>query len=152
MRAVVDANVWVAALMAPGGPADAVLSAFMAGEFVSIVSAPVLSELATILNRPRIAAKCAVTPADVREWVRYMRARCEVVTVTGGYHLCRDPDDNKLIETAVRGRAPLIVSRDSDLADPALKEPLARLGIRVLVPEDSPGELRAERGRRENEE
>jgi putative PIN family toxin of toxin-antitoxin system len=37
------------------------------------------------------------------------------VTLCGTVHLCRDPDDNKILECAERARADLIVTGDKDL-------------------------------------
>ncbi len=37
------------------------------------------------------------------------------VTLYGTVHLCRDPDDNKILECAERARADLIVTGDKDL-------------------------------------
>jgi predicted nucleic acid-binding protein len=41
--------------------------------------------------------------------------RAEIVVPPGLIRLCRDPDDDVVIETAVFGRADLVVTRDDDL-------------------------------------
>lgn len=133
MRAVVDANVWIKALISPGGPQDKLLKAAMEHRFTPVFSEPMLSELRVVLRRPAIAKLCHMENADITATISYLRQLSNMVKVTGAYILCRDPEDNKIIETAVRGGAPIIVSQDSDLCDPALREPLAELGIRVIV-------------------
>lgn len=145
MRAAVDTNVWVAALMDPRGPEARLMEAAQRGQFTVVCSRPLLAELEAVLQRPRIARLCNMTRTDISATTAYLRCTSYWVTVTGVYELCRDPEDNKVIETAVRGNAPIIVSRDSDLADPALEETFAKLGIRVLLPEDFLDELRAAR-------
>jgi len=136
VRAVVDANTWVAALMRRGGAPVAVLDAFMSGQFTLVASEPILSEFLLVLRRPRIARLCGLTPDDVESTVAYLRERAEMVPLSGGYTMCRDPEDDKLIETALRGAAPVIVSRDQDLHDPALAARLRPLGVRALHPEE----------------
>lgn len=44
-----------------------------------------------------------------------MRTLSEVVTLPGTLRLCRDPDDDMVIETAMVGQADLIVTQDEDL-------------------------------------
>lgn len=46
----------------------------------------------------------------------------------------RDPDDDVLLETALAGHAPYIVSRDEDLTrDLDLHETASRLGIHIAT-------------------
>ncbi|MBI3945223.1 MAG: putative toxin-antitoxin system toxin component, PIN family [Armatimonadetes bacterium] len=142
VRAVVDANVWVSALINPQGAGAQLMEAARRGQFTVVCSRPVPSELETVLQRPRVARLCGMTRADVAATARYLRNLSYWVTVTGEHDVCRDPQDNKVIETAIRGRAPIIVSKDSDLLDPALREPLAAHGIRVLTDEEFLATLR----------
>ena len=65
-----------------------------------------------VLRRPRIAPKIA--PAFV-DGLRHLFAAAELVTITEGVTLCRDPDDDKFLEQALNGRADVIVSGDDDL-------------------------------------
>ena len=61
------------------------------------------------------------------------RAAIELAEVSGSVHLCRDPRDDMFIETAVAGRADVLVSRDDDLKRaPEVATILAEHGIRVL--------------------
>jgi len=68
--------------------------------------------------------------------VAYLRERAVMVSATGEHALCRDQDDNKLIEAAIRGHAPAIVTRDGDLHDEKLAAKLRPFGIRVLYPHE----------------
>jgi predicted nucleic acid-binding protein len=48
--------------------------------------------------------------------------------------VCRDPDDNILLETALRGRAKYVVSRDEDITrDRDLFTHLGRHGIQAAT-------------------
>jgi predicted nucleic acid-binding protein len=54
--------------------------------------------------------------------------------VSGTVQVCRDPDDNAVIDTAMGGRADLLVSGDQDLTHAQeVTEHLAGVGIRVLT-------------------
>jgi predicted nucleic acid-binding protein len=42
-------------------------------------------------------------------------ARASVVETTGVLKICRDPDDDKILEAAIHGKAQYLVTRDDDL-------------------------------------
>jgi uncharacterized protein len=133
LRIVVDTNVRVSAPINRLGAPARVRLALEARRFVLVTSLPLLAELAEVLARPRIARKYEVSTADATELLALLRARGEVVTVTGALQVCRGPDDNIVIETAPSGRADALVTRDDDLKDAeevaAFLEPA---GVRVL--------------------
>lgn len=57
-----------------------------------------------------------------------------VVAVTGELHLCRDPKDDIVLETAIMGGATHVVSRDEDVTrDLALQEQLKAHRIKVVA-------------------
>lgn len=133
MRAVIDTNVWVSALLNPRGAPARVLDAYRNGRFTLVMSEPLLAELLEVLQRPRIARRYGVTAPDAAEVVGILRASALVVAVSGDVRICRDPDDDVVIETALRGRAQALVSRDEDLTRvPELLEGLSGAGVAVL--------------------
>ncbi len=134
MRAVVDTNVWISALLNPPGPPAAVRAALQSGLFTLVTSEPLLGELAAVLARPRFAQRYRVTPDDVAQLVELLRERATVVSVTGSVQLCRDPDDDVVIETALNGHADALVTRDDDLKGVAgLAVALASEGVSVVT-------------------
>lgn len=134
MRAVVDTNVWISAVLNPTGAPAAVRLALQRQQFTLVTSEPLLTEVALVLARPRFAQRYGVTPADIADLVALLRERAEVVPVTGAVHLCRDPDDDVVIETALNGRADAVVSRDDDLKAAAdVAAILSERGIAVLT-------------------
>ena len=74
-----------------------------------------------------------MTKADVDELVALLRHHAVIVPVVGAVQLCRDPDDDVVIETALRGRADMLVKRDDDLKGAAEgADILAAAGIAVV--------------------
>jgi putative PIN family toxin of toxin-antitoxin system len=55
MRAVVDTNILVSALLRPGSVPDAVLQAIVSGRLTPVVCDAILAEYAEVLSRPRFA-------------------------------------------------------------------------------------------------
>ncbi len=57
MRAVIDTNVWVSALLNPSGHPAQLLDAFRKNSFTLVISRPLLEELARVLTRPRLVIR-----------------------------------------------------------------------------------------------
>ena len=60
--------------------------------------------------------------------------RADHVIVSGSTQICRDRDDNLILETAITGEAQYIVSRDDDVKfDRKVSDFLSQYGISVLT-------------------
>jgi putative PIN family toxin of toxin-antitoxin system len=109
-RVVLDTNVYVSALMFGGLPGSLLDLAFLRS-FTLLISPVLLDEL-----DEKLREKFGVSPEDTV----LVRARLENVAevVEPGEALnviTDDPDDNRVLECAVKGRADLIVSGDRHL-------------------------------------
>lgn len=136
LRVLVDTNVWISAFINASGAPAQVLAAFLAERFVPVVSDALLEEIRDVLDRPRIRRRWNLRAADVASVLVLLPDRAIQVTPIGDLHLCRDPDDDILLETAVLGGARYFVSRDDDVKrDPQLIARLEDRGRRPgLVP------------------
>ena len=133
VRAVIDTNIWVSALLNPHGYPAKLRKAFEEGLIEVIISEPILEEIADVLSHPRIRDKYGVTEADIRELLILIEERSEHVLVSGDINICRDMDDNLIIETAIKGKVKYLVSRDDDVKmDTKITEFLSGSGISVL--------------------
>lgn len=74
-----------------------------------------LAELADVLSRPRIKDKYGITDSDIEELLILIEERSEHVLLSEDVGICRDKDDNFVIETAVKGKAEYLVTRDDDI-------------------------------------
>jgi putative PIN family toxin of toxin-antitoxin system len=72
-----------------------------------------IEEIRTRLARPKFAAY--VDPTQVAAFVAVLSDEAEIVEITGELRACRDPDDDVVLETAIRGRAGCILTGDRDL-------------------------------------
>jgi len=67
-------------------------------------------------------------------FVRLLAMRATVVETSGVLNMCRDPDDNEILEAAINGRAQYLVTRDDDLKrDLDLVKMARRNGVRVVA-------------------
>lgn len=134
VAAVVDTNVWGSAFLNPRGYPAQIYQAAIARHFQSVTSPILLAELEDVLSRPRVVKSRHLTPAQVSDYLDNVFKASEMIEVTASLKLCRDLDDNILLETALNGHALIIVSRDEDLTrDLDLKTNAEKYGIQLVT-------------------
>lgn len=133
IKAVIDTNIWVSSLLNPFGFPARLRKSFEAGAFHAVISEPILEELAEVLNRPKIKNKYGISEDDISELLVLIEERAESVLLSGDITVCRDKDDNLIIETAIKGKAAFLVTRDDDIKfDKAVSSFLLQHGISVI--------------------
>lgn len=114
-RAVVDTNILIRAVIRPKGTVGPIATRLREGAFVLIVSPPLFEELVEKLNLPRIRGKYHIDAQAIQDFVAELAASGELVTPSRHIGVCRDADDNMVLEAAVAGQANYIVTSDEDL-------------------------------------
>ncbi len=114
MRAVLDPNVIVSAVLSRSGTPAMLLEAWLDGAYQLVVSPALLDELERVFGDPKIAKR--VSPPEARELLDVLRLHAEFVDDPRGTPAVRspDPDDDYLICLAEAGTA-VIVSGDTEL-------------------------------------
>jgi hypothetical protein len=131
LRVVVDANVWVSALIVPNSPPGQVLEAVRRGAVEPVASWRLAEELVDVLRRPKLA-RYAISDEDVDNILVIVARFLPAVDVDVPI---RDPDDSPVVEAALAGHAEVIVTGDRDLLDDAdLRDWLAERQVTVLTP------------------
>lgn len=131
---VIDTNVWVSAFLNPEGFPARLIQIGKTGDFSMVGSLPILDELQEVLLRPRIMKIRGSTATDVEAYMAGVAATVQLVPVSGELRLCRDPDDDMILETAVQGNATCLVSRDEDMTrDLHLIDILREQGIETIT-------------------
>jgi uncharacterized protein len=140
-RVVLDSNVLISAVISPLGKPSRCL-VWVLENAALIMAESVIEEVETRLSRPRFAKY--VDDAKRRAFIADLRAASLLVELTGELRACRDPDDDKLLETAVLGNADCLVTGDKDLLvlDPFQGIPIITpsqfLGVIVSVGDAAP--------------
>lgn len=130
---LIDTNVWVSALINPHGTPAELVNAWIEDRFQAALSAYLLDEIAEVLSRPRIQVKYRVDSITITTFLQLLSDRAIHVFPTWQFPLCRDPDDNLILETAILARARYAISRDDDLKrDPKLVEHMQQNGVNVV--------------------
>ncbi len=124
IRAVLDTNIFVSGFLGKGPP-NKILKAWSKANFKLIVSDEIVMEYETVLNRV-----LDHSPLLVNRTIESVSLHAEYVQPLAlTPKLCRDPNDEIFIQTAVAGRANYVVSGDKDLL---VLNPI--MNIQILTP------------------
>jgi uncharacterized protein len=111
LRATVDTNVLVSALVFKRGNPDRLLRMALAGHINLTVSEAILDEMADVLAR-----KFNASPDEIAESRAVIKEAARTVTPTVTLDVVKeDPADNKILECAVTAGSEYIVTGDKDL-------------------------------------
>ncbi len=111
-RVVLDTNVLIsAALIASSKPFAVLRHVLDTG--VLVFSNQTFEEITTRLMRPKF--DCYVSAATRQVFLADLAAVAEWTAISGAVRACQDPDDDKILETALTGRADCLFTGDADL-------------------------------------
>jgi putative PIN family toxin of toxin-antitoxin system len=111
---VFDTVLFVRALINPNGPGGRLMFE-RAGEYRMVISMPMLVEIPEVLTRSELSRKYRGLATRNLQATLAILAQANVVEVTTIPPVCRDPNDDKILATAVAAGADYIVSEDKDL-------------------------------------
>lgn len=112
VKIVLDTNVLVSALVFGGKPGIIFKNCLKKNGIIGVTSPDIIYELQTVLERPKWRA----LNIDVEKVVRMVvRQFFMVKLVTISPVIFQDPDDDKIIATAIAGKADFIITGDQHL-------------------------------------
>lgn len=117
MKAVVDTNVIISALIQPASPPGQIINAWRAAQFDLVTSPALLAELANVLARRKIERRTGFTPVRQAALITEITTTSQVVFPAELIEVVTDAADNRVLEAAVAGAADYIVSGDHHLVD-----------------------------------
>jgi putative PIN family toxin of toxin-antitoxin system len=130
LRVVLDANVFVSAVLKPQSDLPRIFDLVKAGEVKLIISSDILSEIRGVLLYPKLRKRHRRTPKKIDE---FLRKTVRVSIITSGKmkveEIKDDPEDNKYLAAAAEGKADFIISGDHHLRELGIFR-----GIRILSP------------------
>jgi uncharacterized protein len=127
MKVVLDANIFVSALIVKGGTQDTIVH--HREPYMIVVSEEILQEVERVLHYPRIQERYKLSNQVIQQYLHQLRKDCLVRTPPAVKVVDDDPDDDKYIACAKQAKADHIVS-----GDPHLTKLKAYRGIQILTP------------------
>ena len=131
---MLDTDVVVAAVRSDRGASRVLLTAALSGRYTILASVPLMLQYESVLTRPEHLAAAAISQADVGILLDALGAVVEPIRIS---YLRRpvltDPGDDLVLETAVNGRADIVVTLNRRHFEPAV----TLFGLEILAPADA---------------
>jgi putative PIN family toxin of toxin-antitoxin system len=112
IKAVIDTNVWISALLNPG-TARQIVSYLYTGGFQLVCSGELLAELLRVLSRPKVSA--TFDQEDVDELLGLIQDKSFFVELQHIAAISRDPKDDMFLACAAASQSDYLVTGDNDL-------------------------------------
>ncbi len=113
MRALLDVNVLISAVLAPNGSPARIVSAWLDGRFELVISIQLLAELERTMNYPKLRDR--IGSHEATQLLEFLHRGAELIEdPRNPLALSPDPDDDYLIALARVANA-LLVSGDGHL-------------------------------------
>jgi putative PIN family toxin of toxin-antitoxin system len=130
LRAVLDCNLYVSAIIRPEGPPGRIIDRFLRTSAFDLVLSPAIrDEVLGALAYPKVR-KSIRREIDADLWFEDILLLARLVAgdyqVTG---VSKDPDDDVYLAAAIEGRCAYLVSGDPDLLTLGVHE-----GVRIVTP------------------
>ncbi len=131
MKAVLDTNVVISAVIKEEGPPGQILRLLLQEQqFVSVTSLEILAEIKEVLGREKIRKYHGWTDEQIDTFIVFMYVRSLVTESELSVKvIAEDPDDNKFLACAQEGKADYLVSGDDHLLALKVYE-----GTRIISP------------------
>jgi putative PIN family toxin of toxin-antitoxin system len=112
MIVVLDTNILISGLIG-AGPCREILRGLKASAFELGMTELLLAEFVFVVSRPKISS--LISFAEKEALLEFIKFHSCLVESTAPVHICRDPEDDKVIDCAIAARADFIVTLDNDL-------------------------------------
>jgi hypothetical protein len=133
IRAVLDTNVWVSAILTPGNPPARILEFALTGKMRLLVSPGIIREIGQVLKYPKVKKTLRKHRITSQEVDAVILKLLKAAIITPGEILAEgvsaDPADDMIIACALEGQADFIISGDHHLTD--LED---YQGIKIVAP------------------
>ncbi len=107
MKAVIDTNVLMAALINKSGAPAKIYHRWLEGEFDLVTSPAIEIEYNDVLSQ-----SSQIKPDEVQELLQEVSSRSVNIPISGTLHVCKDPDDDIFLETALLAEAGFLVTKN----------------------------------------
>jgi predicted nucleic acid-binding protein len=116
LRAVLDANVYISAIIQPAGTPGRLVERFLRDAIFEVVLSPaIVDEVLRAMAYPKV--RKLLRGADAQFWFEDLAG------------VCKDPDDDKYVAAALEGRAAYVVTGDR-----AFLELREHAGVEIVSP------------------
>lgn len=115
MRVVLDANIYMSALINSDGIPSKVVQEGLGKTFENLISVETYKEISKVVNYPRIRQPYAINERKVQSFLLQVKRQSVLIAPRKTVSITKDESDNRYLECAEEGNAEFIVSGDKHL-------------------------------------
>lgn len=133
-RTVLDTDVLVAGVRSDRGASRVLLTAALERRYPVLASVPLMLQYESVLTRSEHLSAAGISVADVEVLLDALAVVVEPIRISYLWRpVLPDPGDDLVLETAVNGRADVVVTFNRRHFEPAA----APFGLEILAPADA---------------
>ena len=118
MKVVLDANVYVSALINTQGNPKQIVERWEQNQFDVLASASIIDEVGRVLRYPRIVKRHRQDEASIWRFLELLSSQAVTVEPSVVLDVIKDDQsDNRYLECAIEGKAQYIISGDKHLLE-----------------------------------
>jgi putative PIN family toxin of toxin-antitoxin system len=117
LRAVLDTNIIVSAIVSSGGSSHQILEAWRQDKFIFLTSEAIIAEVVRVLHYPHLSQKFQISEADIQAVVASLSTDAYLLEDLYEVQHSRDPDDDIFLGCSLEGKADYLVSGDTHLLE-----------------------------------
>ena len=118
MKVVLDANVYVSALINTQGNPKRIVERWEQNQFDVLASASIIDEVGRVLRYPRIVKRHRQDEASIQRFLELLSGQAVIVEPSMVLDVIKDDlSDNRYLECAIEGKAQYIISGDKHLLE-----------------------------------
>jgi hypothetical protein len=114
-KVVLDANIYVSALLKPGGLQAGLLLRGLAGEFQIVISESIFREICRVVLYPKIAERLPISRKDLKKFLERIIDAAMFTMDEVKVEICEDPKDDIYLSCVKESQADFLVSGDAHL-------------------------------------
>jgi len=115
LRVVLDANIYISALLKPKGLQSKIVRKGFQGDFQIVISEKIFLEICRVLKYPKIAERLSVSNQEIKKFLERLIDVSQWTLDEVYVRACEDPNDDIYLACAKESRADFLVSGDQHL-------------------------------------
>ena len=112
MRVVLDANIYMSALINSKGIPSKIVQEGLSKRFENLISVDTFKEISRVVNYPKIRQPYNIDERKVQKFLLQIKQQSVFITPQKTVPIIKDESDNRYLECAEAGKAEVIVSGD----------------------------------------
>ncbi len=116
MKIVLDTNIFISGIITPNNNVGKIIKEWKNNSLEVVTSSELLEEIKKVLRYPKIIKRTCWSDQKIEEFTEYLYFFTTVVDISDiSYNFDKDPNDNHVIATYIKGKCDHLITGDKAL-------------------------------------